>query len=95
MSAHCTGVLVCICMHVTSYRNNYEGVLDTGSNFWISAKQRVRRIKCMGEGDRGREGRESMGGREGRERKREREQERGEGERGGPKRGGGTTQWSR
>ena len=69
-------IMLCVC--VMGYRNNHEGVLDTGSNFWISANQMVRRIKCMGEG--GREGGESVKERGKRERERERERERDGGE---------------
>ena len=50
--------------------------MDTGSSFWISAKQMVRKTKCMREG--GREGGRERG-RE-RERVREKDREREEGE---------------
>ncbi len=84
-------VQVCCCMRNITHvyvpqvtGNNHEGVLDTGSNFWISAKQMVGRTRCVREGERGKE----RGG----EKERERERERG----GGAKRGGGgLTRWSR
>ena len=48
-------ILLCKCHGLQDHRNNHEGILDTGSSFWISAKQMVRRIKCMREGERERE----------------------------------------
>ena len=52
--------------------------MDTGSSFWISAKQMVRRTKCTREG--GREGGNEKERERERESERERQREREEGE---------------
>ncbi len=73
MSVHCTGVLykyMACAPWITAVIIMWVPwiYIDTGSNFWISAKQRVGRTKCMGGGGEGRQRekeRESDGGREG------------------------------